>query len=65
MMPRFEVEEGGFGGGGFGRDRERDGGDGVLWKNGTGKLAKWQKKSAVAHWGIMRKVIPDMIWENW
>ncbi|KAI9779465.1 MAG: hypothetical protein M1835_004694 [Candelina submexicana] len=70
LMPRFEVDVNLFGalleGGGKrgvteGRAEEVK----ALWKNRTAELAKWQKKSAVAHWGIMRKVIPDFVWENW
>ncbi|KAI9719569.1 MAG: hypothetical protein M1812_003340 [Candelaria pacifica] len=62
LMPRFEVKDEVFYGGKSGLEK-RDGG--VLWKNRTGELVKWQRKSAVAHWGIMRKVIPAFVWENW
>ncbi|KAI9696378.1 MAG: hypothetical protein M1836_005656 [Candelina mexicana] len=66
LMPRYEVdvESGVLEGGGKGGFR---GGAEVnaLWKNRTAELAKWQKKSAVAHWGIMRRVITDFVWENW
>ncbi|KAI9869700.1 MAG: hypothetical protein M1830_005204 [Pleopsidium flavum] len=37
----------------------------VLRKGRTQMLNKWQKQSAVGHWGIMRTVLPNLIWENW
>jgi hypothetical protein len=28
-------------------------------------LEGWQRDSAVGHWGVMRGVVPDGVWENW
>jgi hypothetical protein len=28
-------------------------------------LYKYQDRGALEHWAIMRKVIPDSVWENW
>jgi hypothetical protein len=38
---------------------------GILSKNDTEKLAKWQVKSAMGHWEVMRTVLPKTVWENW
>ena len=37
----------------------------VLELGDVGKHAKQQVESAVRHWHIMRKVLPDAIWELW
>ncbi|EXJ79747.1 hypothetical protein A1O3_08030 [Capronia epimyces CBS 606.96] len=37
----------------------------VLMSGKTGELEKWQAKSALGHWRVMRTVLPDVIWENW
>jgi hypothetical protein len=39
--------------------------EGVLTRNDTGKLEKWHRASAVGHWGVMRTVLPNEVWENW
>ncbi|KAI9737638.1 MAG: hypothetical protein M1818_005642 [Claussenomyces sp. TS43310] len=44
---------------------EREGDGGVLRKNDTQRLSKWQQKSAVGHWNVMRTVLPDEIWQAW
>lgn len=31
----------------------------------VGRLHKYQDRSALKHWAIMRKVLPDAVWENW
>ena len=38
---------------------------GILWRNSTGKMMKWQGASAVGHWKLMRTVIPAKVWEMW
>jgi hypothetical protein len=43
--------------------QESDGG--ILSRNDTGRFRKWQEKSAMGHWAVMRTVIPDEIWEGW
>ncbi|KIW96820.1 uncharacterized protein Z519_02211 [Cladophialophora bantiana CBS 173.52] len=37
----------------------------VLRSGETKELEKWQAKSALGHWRVMRTVLPDVIWENW
>jgi len=37
----------------------------VLIAKETGRLHKYQDRSALEHWGIMRDVVPDAVWENW
>jgi hypothetical protein len=56
LVPKHEVLEGDFL---VGTE------EGVLTKNDTGKLEKWHKTSAVGHWGVMRSVLPNEVWENW
>ncbi|KAE8350161.1 S-adenosyl-L-methionine-dependent methyltransferase [Aspergillus coremiiformis] len=41
------------------------GGQPVLRAKDTGKLYRWQDQGALEHWDIMRKVLPDSVWENW
>jgi hypothetical protein len=31
----------------------------------TKELEKWQVRSAIGHWKLMRTVIPPAVWENW
>lgn len=42
---------------------EKDGG--ILTSNNTLRLVKWQQKSALSHWEVMRIVLPKKVWENW
>lgn len=37
----------------------------ILTINNAGLLEKYQTKSAVGHWKVMRTVLPDGVWENW
>jgi hypothetical protein len=40
--------------------------DQVILKRGNeGIIEKFHRDSAVKHWGLMRNVLPDTIWENW
>lgn len=62
LVPEHGIEEAYF------REQEGEGDDtegGVLSKNDTTRLKKWQEKSAVGHWGVMRTVLPSEVWENW
>lgn len=59
LRPRHEIEWSVF----EGREGEVD--LGILTKGQTQKLDRWQRQSAVGHWGIMRTVLPHIIWENW
>jgi len=54
MVPKFEVAASKF---------EREGE--LLTRANTKALEKMQVQSAIGHWKLMRKVIPDAIWENW
>ncbi|KAK3342366.1 S-adenosyl-L-methionine-dependent methyltransferase [Neurospora tetraspora] len=38
---------------------------GVLRRNDTSALEKWQEGSALGHWEIMRGVLPEVVWVNW
>lgn len=31
----------------------------------TKELEKWQVRSAIGHWKLMRTVVPPAVWENW
>jgi hypothetical protein len=37
----------------------------VLDESNIGELDVWQKLSAVGHWGVIRTVVPDKVWENY
>lgn len=37
----------------------------LLWAKEVGRLHKYQDRSALKHWAIMRQVLPDAVWENW
>lgn len=41
------------------------GGRSLLRAKEVGRLHKYQDRSALKHWAIMRKVLPDAVWENW
>ncbi|KAK5061425.1 hypothetical protein LTR84_007968 [Exophiala bonariae] len=54
LMPKYEIPSSVF---------ETKG---SVLKNGkTKELEKWQAKSAIGHWRVMRTVLPDAIWINW
>lgn len=41
-------------------------GKGQVLRNGqTERLTASQTRSAMGHWHVMRKVVPDIVWENW
>jgi hypothetical protein len=45
---------------------EDNGEEGQILKRGDeGIIEKYHREAAVRHWGIMRTVLPDAIWENW
>lgn len=54
LLPRYEIPPDAF---------ERSGN--ILRSGKTKELEKWQAKSALGHWRVMRTVLPDVIWENW
>lgn len=57
LVPKYEIDADVF---------EAVDGDGdVLSKSDMDRLTKWQVKSAVGHWKVMRTVLPDHIWEMW
>ncbi|ETN40729.1 uncharacterized protein HMPREF1541_05009 [Cyphellophora europaea CBS 101466] len=37
----------------------------VLTAKNAAKLEKYQTRSAIGHWKVMRTVLPDGVWENW
>jgi hypothetical protein len=41
------------------------GGEQILKKGEEWRVEKFHQQAARAHWGIMRTVLPDEIWENW
>lgn len=61
-MPRHEVKEADF----F-RDAQSKLEEpvDVLSRNDTERFRPWQEQGAASHWGIMRTVLPDSVWENW
>jgi hypothetical protein len=59
LVPEHEIEQGFF------TEQEGEGNGGVLSSNDTMRLTKWQRKSAVGHWGVMRTVLPSEVWETW
>lgn len=58
LLPKHEINPAVF------QDVEV-GGRVVLRKDETGRLAKFRDRSAIEHWGLMRGVLPDRVWENW
>jgi len=54
LLPKYEISPDSF---------ERHGS--VLKKGQTRELRRWQTKSAIGHWKLMRTVLPDGVWENW
>jgi hypothetical protein len=54
MVPKHEIQASEF-------QTEGD----ILTKKNTALLEKYQTKSAVGHWKVMRTVLPDGVWENW
>jgi hypothetical protein len=37
----------------------------VLYDKEVNRLHKYQDRGALEHWGIMRTVLPDAVWEAW
>lgn len=54
MVPKFEVPASKF-------VREGE----LLTRANTKVLEKLHVQSAIGHWKLMRKVVPDAVWENW
>lgn len=59
LLPQFEIDAAVFETGGKPRDLE------ILKRGRTKNIQAFHKDSAVGHWGIMRTVLPDSLWENW
>jgi hypothetical protein len=57
LMPQHEVREADFV---VGAEAE-----GILRRNETERLVKWHEMSALGHWTVMRKVLPEAVWEAW
>jgi len=62
LLPEHEVTEEDFKLAGEEKEGEEVG---VLRRNDTAKLVKWHESSAMGHWHIMRKVLPEVVWEGW
>lgn len=58
LMPKHEIDPAIF-------ENVERGGRHVLRNAELGRMKKFQDRSALAHWRIMRQVVPDKIWENW
>ncbi|KAK0673013.1 S-adenosyl-L-methionine-dependent methyltransferase [Cercophora samala] len=58
LYPQHEVKEEDF-------VKAEGEAEGVLRANDTERLVKWHESSAMGHWGIMRTVLPDAVWEEW
>ncbi|EAW12775.1 spermidine synthase [Aspergillus clavatus NRRL 1] len=58
LVPKHEVDPAMF-------QSIQKGGRRVLVAKETGRLHKFQDRSANGHWEIMRTVVPKAIWENW
>lgn len=54
LMPKHEIPSSAF---------ELNGS--ILKRGKTKELEKWQSKSAIGHWRVMRTVLPDAVWINW
>ncbi|KAL2401387.1 hypothetical protein ABEF93_005658 [Exophiala dermatitidis] len=54
LLPKYEIPSDAF-----------NKNNGILRSGNTKELEKWQAKSALGHWRVMRTVLPDAIWENW
>lgn len=59
LLPQYEIDAAVFEKGGEPGDLE------ILKRGRTKKIQTFHKDSAVGHWGIMRTVLPDSLWENW
>lgn len=58
LMPKHEISPAIF-------QEVEKGGRPVLRESEIGRMKKFQDRNALAHWSIMRQVIPDKIWESW
>lgn len=58
LVPKHELDPAMF-------DAVPTGGRKVLVQKEVKRLYKFQDRGALEHWAIMRKVLPDAVWENW
>jgi hypothetical protein len=58
LVPRHEVDLAPF-------RKVRAGEASMLTQETRSTLKKWQRRSAVGHWKIMRGVLPAGVWESW
>lgn len=59
LWPQHEIDDARF-----------DGSPGDRWKQiltygRVEDMMQYQGQGAIDHWRLMRKVLPDAIWENW
>lgn len=57
LVPQHEVRDADF--------VQGEEGEGILRRNETERLVKWHAMSALGHWGVMRTVLPEAVWEAW
>ncbi|PLN75207.1 putative spermine/spermidine synthase [Aspergillus taichungensis] len=58
LVPKHEIDPAVF-------QNVHKGGSHVLRAKDTGRLSKAQDRGALEHWGIMRTVMPNAVWENY
>lgn len=58
LVPRQEVDAARF-------EYVEKGGKRILYDKGVDALHKFQDRTALEHWKIMRTVLPDRVWEGW
>ncbi|KAL4821187.1 S-adenosyl-L-methionine-dependent methyltransferase [Aspergillus spinulosporus] len=64
LVPKHEVDAAQFDNVGL-EDGPQGHGRRILVDKEVGRLHKYQDRSALEHWGIMRTVLPDRVWEEW
>ena len=58
MIPKHEIDASMF-------STIPPAGRNILYSKEVNRLHKFQDRAALEHWEIMRKVLPDAVWENW
>ncbi|KAI9372582.1 S-adenosyl-L-methionine-dependent methyltransferase [Aspergillus egyptiacus] len=58
LVPKHEVDKARF-------EVVEEGGRRLLYEKEVGRLHSFQDRGALEHWGVMRTVLPDKVWEAW
>ncbi|CEL02945.1 Putative Spermine/spermidine synthase family protein (AFU_orthologue; AFUA_5G08500) [Aspergillus calidoustus] len=58
LVPKHEIDAARFA-------AVEQGGRAILYDKEVNRLHKYQDRGALEHWGIMRTVLPDAVWEAW